>query len=43
MKEGGIINSDFCRHPIKPLDISTKKILIEMAKKLNLISIKWGK
>ena len=43
MKEGGIIDSDFCRHPIKPLDITSKKILIEMAKNLNLISVKWGK
>lgn len=43
MKQGGVINSDFCRHPIKPLDFPTKKILIEMAKKYNLVSLTWGK
>ena len=43
MKEGGVINSDFCRHPIKPLDTLTKNILIQMAKENDLVSIKWGK
>ena len=43
MKEGRVIVSDFCRHPIKSLDTPTKKILIEMAKKFNLVSVTWGK
>ena len=43
MKEGRVIVSDFCRHPIKSLDTPTKKILIEMAKKFNLVSLTWGK
>ena len=43
MKEGRVIDSDFCRHPIKSLDFPTKKILIEMAKKFNLVSVTWGK
>ena len=43
MKEGKVIVSDFCRHPIKSLDTPTKKILIEMAKKFNLVSVTWGK
>lgn len=43
MKEGGVINSDFCRHPIKPLDQSTKKNLIDLATKYDLLSLKWGK
>ena len=43
MKEGRVIVSDFCRHPIKSLDTPTKKILIEMAIKFNLVSVTWGK
>jgi 4-hydroxy-tetrahydrodipicolinate synthase len=43
MKEGDVIKSDFCRHPIKPLDDTTKNLLLSMAKKYNLISINWAK
>ena len=43
MKEGGVINSAFCRHPFKPLDDLTKNSLIKMAKKYNLISYNWGR
>ena len=43
MKEGGIIKSDFCRDPIKPLDPDTKKLLLNFAKKYDLLTYKWGK
>ena len=43
MKEGGVIKSDFCRDPIKPLDIDTKNLLINFAKKYDLLTFKWGK
>ena len=43
MKEGGVIKSAFCRHPIKILDDHTKNILISMSKKYNLVSMNWGK
>ena len=43
MKEGGVINSEFCRDPIKPLDEHTKNLLINFAKKYDLLSYKWGK
>ncbi|MDC1054005.1 dihydrodipicolinate synthase family protein [Alphaproteobacteria bacterium] len=43
MKEGGVIKSDFCRHPIKPLYTETKKLLFNFAKKYDLLTYKWGK
>ena len=43
MKEGGVIKSDFCRDPIKPLDLDTKKLLLNFAKKYDLLTYKWGK
>jgi len=43
MKEGGVIKSDFCRHPIKPLDQDTRNLLINFAKKYDLLSFNWGK
>ena len=43
MKEGGVIKSDFCRDPIRPLDQDTKNLLLNLAKKYDLLSYKWGK
>ncbi len=43
MKEGGVIKSAFCRHPIKILDDHTKNLLISIAKKYDLVSMNWGK
>jgi len=43
MKEGGVIKSDFCRHPIKPLDTETRKLLFNFAKKYDLLTYKWGR
>ena len=43
MKEGGVINSDFCRHPIPDLEENTKKGLINLVKNYNPIALQWGK
>ena len=43
MKEGGVINSDFCRHPITPLEEQTKAGLINLIKKYDPIALSWGK
>ena len=43
MKEGGVIKSDFCRHPISPLGENTKKGLIKLVKKYDPIALQWGK
>jgi hypothetical protein len=42
-ERGGVIKSDFCRHPIKPLDRNTKTVLLNFAKEYDLVSFKWGK
>jgi len=43
MKEGGVIKSDFCRDPIKPLDLDTKNLLLNFAERYDLLTYKWGK
>ena len=43
MKEGGVIKSDFCRDPIKPLDLDTKNLLLNFAKRYDLLTYNWGK
>ena len=43
MKEGGVINSAYCRHQIKILDDHTKNLLISIAKDYDLVSMNWGK
>ena len=43
MKEGGVIKSDFCRHPISPLEENTKKGLIKLVKKYDPVALQWGK
>ena len=41
-KEGGVIKSDICRHPIPSLDEKTKKGLLDLANNYDLIAMKWG-
>jgi 2-keto-3-deoxy-L-arabinonate dehydratase len=43
MKEGGVIKSDFCRHPIPALEENTKKGLIDLVKSYEPIALQWGK
>ena len=41
-KEGGVIKSDLCRHPIQPLDDATKKGLLKIVKNYDLVAMNWG-
>jgi len=43
MKEGGIIASDAGRHPLAPLHPQTRAGLIEIARSLNALVLKWAK
>jgi len=43
MMEGGVIGSDFVRHPLRPLSPRTKARLMSLASELDLIALKWGK
>ena len=43
MKEGGVIGSEAVRHPLTPLHPETRKGLIELAKELNPLALRWGK
>ena len=43
MMEGGVIGSDHVRHPQKPMSERTKVRLLELAKDMDLIALKWGK
>jgi 4-hydroxy-tetrahydrodipicolinate synthase/2-keto-3-deoxy-L-arabinonate dehydratase len=43
MKEGGVINSDAPRNPLQPLHPETRAGLIETARRLNPLVLRWGK
>lgn len=43
MVEGGVIKSDFCRHPIAPLHPGTRAGLLELIRPLDPIVLNWGK
>ena len=43
MKEGGIIKSDMLRHPQSPLAPAARAGLIELAKGLDCLALRWGK
>ncbi|WP_343115625.1 dihydrodipicolinate synthase family protein [Ostreiculturibacter nitratireducens] len=43
MVEGGVIKSDFCRHPIPPLHPETRAMLLELLRPLDPIVLNWGK
>ncbi|EAR52440.1 dihydrodipicolinate synthase family protein [Oceanicola granulosus HTCC2516] len=40
---GGVIGSDHVRHPLKPMSQRTKDRLLDLARDLDLIALKWGK
>jgi len=42
MVEGGVIKSEFCRHPIPPLHRAIRARLIELLKPLDPIVLRWG-
>jgi len=43
MKEGGVIRSEFVRHPLMPLHPETRKGLIEVARRVDPLVLRWGK
>ncbi len=42
MMEGGVIKSDFCRHPIDPLPPETRAMLFDIIRPLNPLVLDWG-
>ncbi|MFP1633205.1 dihydrodipicolinate synthase family protein [Zhengella sp. ZM62] len=43
MKEGGVIGSDHVRHPLKPMSSRTRERLLQLARDLDILALKWGK
>lgn len=43
MVEGGVIKSEFCRHPIAPLHPDTRALLLELLRPLDPVVLNWGK
>ncbi|MFV0295397.1 MAG: dihydrodipicolinate synthase family protein [Hyphomicrobiaceae bacterium] len=43
MKEGGVIRSDAVRHPLEALDAATKAGLLELARQVNPLALRWGR
>jgi len=43
MVEGGVIRSDFCRHPIDPLHPAIRVRLIDLLRPLDPLVLNWGK
>lgn len=42
MKAGGVIASDYVRHPLKPMTDRTRTRLLQLAQDMDLIALKWG-
>jgi len=42
MKEGGVIRSEAVRHPLMPLHPETRKGLIEVARRVDPLVLRWG-
>jgi len=42
MMAGGVIKSDFVRHPLEPLHDSTRRQLLELAGEAQPLALKWG-
>ncbi|MEM8915997.1 MAG: dihydrodipicolinate synthase family protein [Pseudomonadota bacterium] len=43
MMEGGVIKSDYVREPMPPLHPATKAGLLELARSVNPLALRWGK
>ena len=43
MVEGGVIRSEFCRHPIMPLHSQTREALLRLIRPLEPVVLNWGK
>lgn len=42
LKEGGVIASEFCRHPIAPLPPEIRATLLDLARPLDPVALRWG-
>jgi 4-hydroxy-tetrahydrodipicolinate synthase len=42
MKEGGVIRSEAVRHPTRPMDPATRAGLMDLARPLDLVAMRWG-
>ncbi len=40
--EGGVIGSDYVRHPLKPLSQRTRIRLLDLARDLDVLALRWG-
>ena len=43
MVEGGVIRSEFCRHPIPPLHPAIRQRMIDLLQPLDPLVLKWGR
>jgi 2-keto-3-deoxy-L-arabinonate dehydratase len=43
MQEGGVIRSDAVRHPLEPLHPATRAGLLEIARELDPLALRWGR
>lgn len=43
MQEGGVIASDAVRHPLLPLDSATRAGLLELAREVSPLALRWGR
>ena len=43
MKEGGVIASEHVRHPVRPLHPETRAQLLELAREVDPLALRWGK
>ena len=43
LKEGGVIGSDFSRHPTPPLHPATRAMLLELVRPLDPVALSWGR
>ena len=43
MQEGGVIKSDYVRHPLTPLPAHQREGLLELARELDPVALRWGK
>lgn len=43
MKEGGVIGSDYVRHPLQPMTQRTRDRLLHLAAERDVIALRWGK
>lgn len=43
MMERGVIASDACRHPVPPLHPDTRRMAIDLARRLDPVVLRWGR